>query len=298
MATGSVPTNRPRRSLLFMPGSNARALEKGKSVGADGLIFDLEDGVAADAKADARDAIVQALGSGAYGRRELVVRINAPGTEWFDSDIEALTTAGADALLVPKVDDARTVTMVAARLDNLGAPNRTAIWCMIETARGVLNAADIAASSARLGCLVVGAADLTKDLHALHTPDRQPLLTAIGLCILAARANGLAVLDSPFFDLSDDAGFLAACKQGRELGFDGKTLIHPKTIDGANQAFGPSARDIDQARRIIEAHGQALAQGQGVTLLDGQLVEGLHVVEAERLIALTDTIAEMEDVAG
>ncbi len=281
-----------------MPGSNERALEKGKTVAADGLIFDLEDGVAPDAKDAARERIKQALGSGAYGRRELVVRINGLGSQWIDADIDALAPAGAAALLVPKIDDGAQVVDVAGRMEAAGAPKATAIWCMIETAQGVLNAAEIAAASNRLGALLMGAADLSKDLHALHTPDRLPLLTSIGICILAARANGLAVLDSPFFDLSDDEGFLAACAQGREMGFDGKTLLHPKTIDGANQAFGPSADEVALARRIIEAHAGALAQGQGVTLLDGKLVEGLHVAEAERLIALADTIAELEGVAA
>ncbi len=298
MATASDRPVRPRRSLLFMPGSNQRALEKGKTVAADGLIFDLEDGVAPEAKDEARQRIGEALGSGAYGRRELVVRINGLDSAWIDADIEAMASAGADALLLPKIDDAGQVAEVAGRMDKAGAPQATAIWCMIETARGVLNATEIAAASGRLGALVMGAGDLTKDLHALHTPDRVALLTSIGLCILAARANGLAVLDSPFFDLSDDEGFLAACAQGRAMGFDGKTLIHPKTIDGANRAFGASADEIGHARRIIDAHGEALARGQGVTLLDGKLVEGLHVAEAERLIELADAIAELEDTAA
>ena len=285
---------RPRRSFLFSPGSNARALEKGRTLAADGLIFDLEDGVASDAKDTARRQIADAISAGGYGGRELVVRINAPGTEWFEADIEAVAAMAADALLVPKVDDAATVVAVAQRLEAAGAPDSMAIWCMIETARGVLNAAAIAAASPRLGAFLVGAADLSKDLRALHTPDRMPLLVSIGMCILAARANRLAVLDSPFFDISDDAGFARSCRQGRELGFDGKTLIHPRTIDGANAAFGPSPDEIAWARRIIAAYDEAAAEGKGVTVVDGQLIEGLHVAEARDLIALSEAIAEMD----
>jgi citrate lyase subunit beta/citryl-CoA lyase len=289
---------RPRRSYLFSPGSNARALEKGRTLAADGLIFDLEDGVAPEAKDTARRQIADAIGKGGYGGRELVVRINAPGTEWFEADITAVAVMGADALLVPKVDDAGTVTEVVRRLEASGAPESMAVWCMIETARGVLNAAAIAAASPRLGAFLVGAADLSKDLRALHTPDRIPLLVSIELCILAARANGLAVLDSPFFDISDDAGFEHSCRQGRELGFDGKTLIHPKTIAGANAAFGPSPDEITWARRIIAAFDEAAAEGKGVTLVDGRLIEGLHATEARDLIALSDAIAEMEKAAS
>ena len=289
---------RPRRSFLFSPGSNARALEKGRTLAADGLIFDLEDGVAPDAKDTARRQIADAISAGGYGGRELVVRINAPGTEWFEADIEAVAAMAADALLVPKVDDAAPVVAVAQRLEAAGAPDSMAIWCMIETARGVLNAAAIAAASPRLGAFLVGAADLSKDLRALHTPDRMPLLVSIGMCILAARANRLAVLDSPFFDISDDAGFARSCRQGRELGFDGKTLIHPRTIDGANAAFGPSPDEIAWARRIIAAYDEAAAEGKGVTVVDGRLIEGLHVAEARELIALADVIAEMEGAAS
>ena len=289
---------RPRRSFLFSPGSNARALDKGRTLAADGLIFDLEDGVAPEAKEMARRQIAQAIDAGGYGRREMVVRINGLGTEWFEADIEAVAAMAADALLVPKVDDAATVVEVARRMEAAGAPAAMAIWCMIETARGVLNAAAIAAASPRLGAFLVGTADLAKDLHALHTPDRLPLLVGIELCILAARANRLAVLDSPFFDISDDAGFERSCRQGRELGFDGKTLIHPRTIAGANAAFGPSQDELAWARRIIAAYGEAVADGKGVTVVDGRLIEGLHVAEARELIALADAIAEMEGAAS
>jgi citrate lyase subunit beta/citryl-CoA lyase len=289
---------RPRRSALFMPGSNERALDKAKTLPCDMVLMDLEDGVAPDAKHAARKRLVEITRAGSYAPREVLIRVNACGSTWFDDDVDAVARSGADGLILPKTDDAAAVHAVAKRMDNAGAKSSMTIWCMIETARGVLNARDIAAAHPRLGGFIFGAADLSKDLRALHTPDRLPVMTAMQLIILAARANGLSVLDSPHFDLSDDAGFLAACRQARVLGFDGKALIHPKTIAGANAAFGPSADDIDRARRIIAAHGEALAAGQGVTLLDGKLVEGLHVVEAERLIALADAIARIESAAG
>ncbi|MEE8334202.1 MAG: CoA ester lyase [Alphaproteobacteria bacterium] len=287
-------TARPRRSALFMPGSNERALEKGRSVAADIIIMDLEDGVAPDAKGDARRGILAALADGGYGSRELVIRINGAGSGGHEDDIAAMAASGVAALLVPKVDDADTVRAVAALMAEAGAPDNVAIWAMIETAAGVLAASEIAGAHSRMGALLLGGADLSKDLGALHTPDRLPLLTSIQLCILAARAHGLAVLDSPFFDLSDDDGFKAACRQGREFGFDGKALLHPKTIAVANAAYSPSEDDIAHARRIIDIHADAIAKGQGVTLLDGKLVENLHVAEAKNLIAMADTIADIE----
>jgi citrate lyase subunit beta/citryl-CoA lyase len=285
---------RPRRSALYMPGANARALEKGREVPADVLIMDVEDGVAPDAKEEARARIVAMLAGGGYGRREIGVRINGIGTPWHDDDVTAFARTGADAIVVPKVDSAATVHAVAALMDRAGAPAAMQIWCMIETARGVLSADAIAGAHPRLGALLIGSADLTKDLRARHLPDRLPILTSIQLVVLAARANGISALDSPFFDLSDDAGFLASCKQGRDLGFDGKTLLHPRTIAGANAAFGPSEEEIAWAHRIAAAHRAALAEGKGVTLVDGQLVEGLHVVEAQRLVAMAETIAALE----
>ena len=288
---------RPRRSLLFMPGSNPRALEKGREVAADGLIMDLEDAVAPEAKDEARARIVATIAAGGYGGRELVVRINGADTQWFEDDLQAIAASGAHGVLIPKVDHAGTVTRADDILGKAGAADEFGIWCMIETARGVLNADRIAGASPRLQAFLIGAADLTKDLGALHTPDRLPLMTSMGLCILAARAHGLAVLDSPFFDLSDDQGFAASCRQGRELGFDGKALIHPKTIPAANATYGPSADQVAWARRIIAAHGAAAARGEVVILVDGKLIEGLHVVEAEDLIALANAIAALEGAA-
>ena len=294
MHADSEDANRPRRSALYMPGANPRALEKGRDVAADVLIMDLEDGVAPEAKAEARQRIVRMVGEGGYGRRELAVRINGYGTEWHESDIAAIATSGVGAIALPKVDDPEPVTAGAASLEIAEAPDDMQIWCMIETARGVLNADAIASAHPRMGALMIGSADLTKDLRAIQTPDRLPLVTSIQLVILAARANGLTVLDAPFFNLSDDDGFLAACRQGREFGFDGKTLLHPKTIAGANAAFGPSEQEIGWAHRITEAHQAALAEGQGVILVDGQLIEGLHVAEAQRLVTMAETIKALE----
>jgi citrate lyase subunit beta/citryl-CoA lyase len=278
-----------------MPGANARALEKGKTLAADVLIMDLEDGVLPAAKREARERVVAVIQAGGYGRRELVVRVNADGTEWFEADLTAVTRSGAAAVLVPKVDGPETVRRAAALLDAAGAPPSTRIWCMIETPKGVLNVREIAAASPRLALLTLGTADLSKNLHAdLHAPDRLPLLTSIGLCILAARAHGLGILDAPHFNLDDDAGFERACRQGRALGFDGKTLLHPKTIAVANAVYGPSAEQVTWARRISEAWRAAAAAGKGVTLVDGKLIEGLHVEEAEQTLALAAEIAARE----
>ncbi len=285
---------RPRRSALYMPGANARALDKGRSLAADVLIMDVEDGVLPEAKTEARERIVAALATGGYAPREVVVRINGIGTEWFADDIAAFAACGADALLVPKVDGPETVLEVAERMDAAGAPPETGIWCMLETPLGVLNARDTAAAHPRLRAFTLGTADLSKELHAdLHAPDRLPLLTSIGLAILAARAHGLAVLDAPHFNLDDDPGFERACRQGKAFGFDGKSLLHPKTIAVANDVYGPSGEEIAWARRVIAAWSEAAAAGKGVTLLDGKLIENLHVAEAERAIALAECISEL-----
>ncbi len=286
-------TDRPRRSVLYMPGSNPRALEKGRTLAADGLILDLEDAVAPDAKATARDVVISALRAGGYGRRELVVRVNALNTSWGQADLVAVARSRAQAVLLPKVESADAVRQAEATLVAAGAPAELAIWCMIETPRGVLKSAAIAEATPRLACFVMGTSDLAKDLHAAHTPDRAPMLTSLSLCVLAARANGLAILDGVHLDLSDDAGFAASCRQGRELGFDGKTLIHPKTIDVANAAFAPSADEIGFARKIIAAHGEAEAAGKGVVVVDGKLIEALHVQNARRLVALDEMIQAM-----
>jgi citrate lyase subunit beta/citryl-CoA lyase len=292
-------TASPRRSALYMPGANARALEKGRSLAADILIMDLEDGVLPAAKREARDRVVATVRAGGYGRREVVVRVNGADTEWYEDDVKAAARSGAAAVLVPKVDGRETVQRTAALLDSAGAPGGLRIWCMIETPIGVLNVRDIAAAHPRLALLTLGTADLSKELHAdLHAPDRLPQLTAIGLVILAARAHGLGILDAPHFDLDDDAGFVRACRQGKALGFDGKCLLHPKTIAVANAVFGPSAEDLAWARRVRQAWSEAAAAGKGVTLVDGKLIEALHVAEAERTLALADEIAVREAAAS
>jgi len=284
---------RPRRSMLFMPGSNARALDKARGLPADGLIFDLEDAVAPARKEAARTAVAGALAEGGYGRRELVLRINPLDGPWGRADLAAAAHMPIDAVLLPKVESAAAVQKAAALLDESGAPPGLSLWCMLETPLGILFALEIAAAAPRLAALVVGTSDLAKDLDALPGKDRLPLLPALGIAVLAARAFGLAVLDGVHLDLDDEAGFAASCRQGRELGFDGKTLIHPKQIAAANEAFAPSAAEISAARRIIAAHAEASAAGQGVAVVDGRLVEALHVENARRRIALAEAIERL-----
>ncbi|WP_340116055.1 CoA ester lyase [Pelagibius sp. 7325] len=288
---------RPRRSVLYMPGSNARALEKGRGLPADGLILDLEDAVAPDAKETARRQIVEALQQGGYGKREIVVRVNALDSAWGKDDVKAIATSGADAILLPKVETAAMIHALEKLMDAAGAPKSMGIQCMMETPLGMLNAKEVAGASPRITCLVMGTSDLVKDLQAAHTPQRLPVLTGLGLCILAARAHGIAITDGVHLDLSDDEGFAAQCRQGKELGFDGKTLIHPKTIAKANEIFAPSEEEIDWSHKIIAAHAQASAEGQGVVVVDGKLIENLHVESAKRLVALSNAIKELESAA-
>jgi len=287
-------TLRPRRSVLYMPGSNPRALEKGRSLPCDAIVMDLEDAVAPDAKQAGRDAIAAALAAGGYGARELLIRVNGLDTPWGVDDLVFAAAQPAHGVILPKVESGDAVRKAESLLIDNGAGVDLALWCMVETPRGVLAAQDIAASTPRMAGLMLGTNDLAKDLHCLHTPDRLPMITALGLCILAARAYGLAILDGVYADLGDDEGFAAACRQGVELGFDGKTLIHPKTIAAANAAFAPGAEQIAWARRIADAHAAALAEGKGVLQVDGKLVEALHVAEAQRLVEMADMIVEIE----
>ncbi len=282
---------RPRRSALYMPGSNARALEKARTLPADGLILDLEDAVAPAAKAEARRLVLAALAAGGYGPREAVVRVNGPATPWGAEDLAAAARSGADAVVLPKVEGAAEVRAAERALEAAGAPRRLRLWSMIETPRGVLALPEIAAATPRLACLVAGTSDLVKDLRARHTPGRAEVLASLSLLLLAARANGLAALDGVHLDLADDAGFEAACRQGRDLGFDGKTLVHPRTIDAANRAFAPTEGEVASARAIIAAHAAAERAGSGVVVVEGRLVEALHVEEARRTVALADAIA-------
>jgi len=295
-----LPAARPRRSVLYMPGSNARALEKGRTLPADALILDLEDAVAPDAKETARQQVVEAVQAGGYGRRELAVRVNGLDTDWGAADVEAAATSGADAILLPKVESAAMVHDLEARMKQHGAPDDMAIWVMMETPRGILRAEEIAAASDRLAVLVMGTSDLVKDLQAAHTPQRLPVLTALSWCVLAARAHGRAIVDGVHLDLQDMEGFEAHCRQGLELGMDGKTLIHPKTVEPANRIFAPSEEEVEQSRRIIEAHAEAQKQGQGVVVLDGKLIENLHVENAQRIVALAEAIQarEAEQASG
>lgn len=279
---------RPRRSALYLPGSNARALEKAKSLPCDVLLLDCEDAVAPDKKDLARDQIAGALRDGGYGRRELVVRTNSLDTPWGVADLRAAAAAGADAVLLPKVEDVSMVQRAFAALE--GAP--TAIWVMVETPLGVLRAESLAASPL-VGCLVAGTNDLAADLRCDGAwAERAALLPSLAQMVLAARAHGKVALDGVHIDLADDAGLAASCDQGRRLGFDGKSLIHPKTIAAANAAFTPSADEVARARAVIAAFDAAAAAGSALAVLDGKLVEELHVRASRRLIAVAEACAE------
>ena len=273
-----------------MPGANARALEKSRSLPADALIFDLEDAVAPDAKLNARKQIVQAVEAGGYGKREIIIRTNGLNTPWGYDDLVAAAKAGSDAVLLPKVESAEMVRQAESVLETHGAPSDLEIWCMMETPRAMLRAEEIADASPRLGGLVMGTSDLAKDLQAQHTAMRLPLITALGLCMLAARAARIAILDGVYLDLNDHEGFVDSCRQGAELGFDGKTLIHPKQLAAANEVFAPSEEELRLSRRIIDAYAEAEAEGKGVVLVDGKLIEKLHVVHAKRVVALAEAI--------
>ena len=284
---------RPRRSVLYMPGSNPRALEKGRTLSADVLILDLEDAVAPDAKAAARTNIAAALAEGGYGKREILVRVNALDAPWGREDLSDLASCGADGILLPKVESADAVRKALSILDAAGGPADLAIWCMIETPMGVLHAEEIAAASPRMAGFVMGTSDLAKELHCLHTPQRLPFMTSLNHVVLVARAYGLAALDGVHLDLSDDQGFTESCQQGLELGFDGKTLIHPKTIDQANQTFGPNAQEGESRKEIIAAFEEAQSAGKGVVVLNGKLVENLHVENARRILTLAQMIEDL-----
>ncbi len=283
---------RPRRSVLYMPGSNARALEKAKTLPADGYILDLEDAVSPDAKETAREQVCAAVSGGGYGKRELIIRVNGLDTPWGGDDLVAAARARPDAVLLPKVENARMVSDARAALRAYGGGD-IPIWCMMETPMGILHAEEIAASG--VTCFVMGTSDLTKDLHAQHTRMRLPMLTSLSLCLLAGRAYGLSILDGVYLDLSDEEGFRESCRQGLELGFDGKTLIHPRQVAPANEIFAPDAEKIAYSRRIIEAYEKALAEGQGIVVVDGKLIENLHVEDARRLVALDDAIRAMAE---
>ena len=289
---------RPRRSVLYVPGSNAKALAKARTLACDGLILDLEDSVAPETKASARGAVAAALAEGGFGRREVLVRVNARGTEWFEADLAALARTAADGLVLPKAESPADVAEAVALLGRAGAREGLPLWLTIETPRGVLAADALAGAHPAVAGLVAGTSDLTKELHARHVPGREPLLYALSAIVLAARAHSLAALDGVHLHLDDEAGFTAACRQGRNLGFDGKTLIHPKQIGPCNQVFTPRSQAVAWSRKIIDAYAAAAARGEGVVLVDGKLVENLHVESARRLVKLAEAIAAMEAANG
>ncbi|GAA5141262.1 CoA ester lyase [Nocardioides marinquilinus] len=282
----------PLRSVLYMPASNERALEKAKTIACDALILDLEDAVAPDAKPAAREAACAAAASGDYGRRTVTIRVNGVGTEWHAADLVAAAAAGPDAVVVPKVESADQVRALAAALEWAGAPDHTRLWAMVETPRAIFEVRDLAAASDRLACLVVGSNDLVKELYAEHVPGRAPILPSLHLVLLAARAAGIQVVDGVYNDVKDAEGFAAECRQGRELGFDGKTLIHPGQVEEANRAFAPSPEAVEDAEGLVAAW--EAGAGSGVVTHRGRMVEHLHVESARRTLAVAEAVAALD----
>lgn len=286
---------RPRRSVLYMPGSNARALEKAKTLSADSLVLDLEDAVSPDQKIAARGQVVAAVTAGGYGYREMVIRVNGLDTQWAEEDILAVAQAPVAAVCVPKVETAEQVLRVVELLEQGGADESVTVWAMIETPKGVVNVQAIAAAHPRLSLLMMGTSDLAKEMRIPHTPDRIGFIAALSECVLAARLNGLDALDGVHLDLHDATSLRLVCEQGRNLGFDGKTLIHPNQIAVTNEVFSPKVDEVERAGRIITAFTQAEAEGKGVVVVDGKLVENLHVDEARRTLAIAEAIGRMTD---
>ncbi len=289
-------TIRPRRSVLYMPGSNARALEKAKSLPADGLILDMEDAVSPDAKAVAREQIVAAVDGGGYGGRELMVRINGLDTPWGADDVVAVSAGPTppDAVLIPKVSTVADVVEAIDAFEDAGCADSVEFWIMAETPQCILNIREIAAAHPRLRGIVMGTSDLAKETRVRHTQQRLGFIGSLNLCVLAARANGLEIIDGVHLDLDDDQGYEAACEQGRDLGFDGKSLIHPKQIAAANAAFGISERELAAAHKLIAGWQQAESEGKAVVVVDGKLVEILHYQEAKRQLELAAAIEKIK----
>lgn len=273
-----------------MPGANARALEKAQSLNCDAIIFDLEDAVAPASKVTARAQVAAAISGGGYGYRELIVRVNSLETPWGQEDLETVANLSVDALLFPKVESAKQVQNIVAAMTNVTV-KPIALWLMIETPKGVLDVRSIANASERIAVLVMGTSDLVKEQRARHTRERHNISYALQHCVLAAREQELDILDGVHLDFRDLESFAAACQQGVDLGFDGKTLIHPSQIEGANAAFGPDLAAVDHAQRLLAVWQRAQADGRGVAELDGQLVENLHAAEAERVIAFAQALA-------
>jgi citrate lyase subunit beta/citryl-CoA lyase len=293
-----MPMIRPRRSVLFMPGSNASALEKARSLAADGIIFDLEDSVAPDQKSHARMQIAQAVANGGFGGRELVIRTNAPASPFWQDDSALTAQARPDAVLVPKIAGPEDIAAIGARLDQLGADPAIKLWVMIETPLAVLKIAAIAACArekgARLAAFVIGPNDISLDTRIRMKPGRAEMVPLFLDCVVAARSYGMEILDGPYSDFSDSAGFAAECEQARDLGFDGKTLIHPAQIDAANRIFKPAEDELAEARGIIAAFARPEAAGKGAIRYEGRMVERLHAEMARRTLAMADAIAKLE----
>lgn len=282
--------------MLYMPASNKRALEKARGLPVDGVIFDLEDSVAPDQKAQARAQAWDAIHEGGYGKREVVVRVNAPGTDWIEKDLEAVAKVVPDAVLVPKVNKASDLEAIFSTLDDMGAPETLRVWAMIETPLAIINAPEIAAVAQspanRLDVWVVGSNDLALEIGCTHAPYEPPMVVGLSRAILAARAYGLSILDGVYNDISDARGFAKACQTARNMGFDGKTLIHPKQIEPCNKAFSPSKEEIAEARTIIAAFALPENQGKGVIMHDGGMVELLHLAQAHKVMAVVDGAAD------
>jgi citrate lyase subunit beta / citryl-CoA lyase len=291
---------RPRRSVLFMPGSNARAIEKARTLKADCIVLDLEDSVAPDGKEAAREQVMAAVAAGGFGAREVVVRINGLDTAWWLEDVNAAARAKPDAILVPKVSSPGHLEDVAERFVDISADHKIRIWAMMETPLAVLQAREIAAAAldveTRLACLVMGTNDLAKETRARILPGREPMRLWLMTCVAAARAYGLDVIDGVYNDIRDADGLALECAAARDMGFDGKSVIHPDQIEAANAFFSPSAEEIAQARAIIAAFERPENGGRGVIMLDGRMVERLHVDMARRTVAIADAIAAREAV--
>ena len=290
----TVTTIRPRRSVLYMPGSNARAIDKARSLDADAVILDLEDSVAPDSKEAARRQVSEAVRAGGFGRRDVVIRVNGPDTPWGQDDLRAASEAAPDAILLPKVSLPDHVAAAELTLSTTRTPDRVRLWAMIETPLAIFNALAIAAAgrhvTGRLSCFVLGTNDLAKETRARFVPGRWTMLPWLTTVVAAARAHGLDVLDGVFNDLGDEAAFRAECEQGRDLGMDGKTLIHPAQIAPANAIFAPAAAEVEAARRIIAAFDRPENRDRGVISLDGRMVERLHAAMAARTVALAEAI--------
>jgi len=288
-------TIRPRRSVLYMPGSNARALEKAKTLAADGVILDLEDSVAPDAKAAARTQVAEAVKAGGFGAREVFIRVNGVDTPWHADDLAAAAHAAPDAILVPKVSNPDTLELIGRRLLDMGTSHKTRVWAMIETPLAIFNILSIAAvardSETRLSGFVMGTNDLAKDTRARLVPGRAPMLAWLTTCLAAARIHGIDILDGVYNDIGNAEGFVKECQQGVELGFDGKTLIHPNQIEPCNKAFSPSTEEVAQARKMIAAFDLPENKGKGVVSIDGRMVERLHADMARRTVAIAEAIA-------